>query len=193
MPARLISDRPVPPALSSPPMTTSDSQDLTPIHHWARFVAGAGWSALVAAFIAGITDAPYATVFAVCLLGLLLAGALVWLTLEARRKRSLPGQFTIGSLLFATCFVAFYFAAVRWVGVKLTIPNGMPSDVLLSYFIAAFPCGLIALISILIAFGMVETLLRAGIWSLRRPLMQASLKKLWRLRGRVDGGSPVRR
>jgi hypothetical protein len=145
----------------------------------------------VAAFISGITRTPYSSVFLVCVVGSLLAGALVCLTRGTRRDRSLPGQFTIRSLLFAIGLVALYFAAVRWVGAKLTVPNSTRSDGLLSCFVAAFPCGLIALISIPIASEMVEPLLRAAARLLRQPIVRSSLKRLRPLRkcGSIDAGA----
>lgn len=152
---------------------------------WGRFLGGVGWSAMVAALLSELTDAPFAPLFAVCLAGMLVAASLglAWMTIWARRRQSLPGQFTIGSLFFATCFVALYFAAVRWVGFKLMLRDGMHSDGAVLYIPAALLCGLIALISIPIAFGMLEAVLRAGIWSLRQPIVRASLKGLRRLRG----------
>ncbi|HVW36897.1 MAG TPA: hypothetical protein VHB99_06315, partial [Pirellulales bacterium] len=110
----------------------------------------------------------------------------------AQRQNSLPGQFTIGSLLFATCFAAIFFAAVRWLGSNLAFipPRSSPSGSV--YFGVAFSSLLIVVISIPIVLGMLDALLRMASWLLRqpavRPWVRFVLRGVRRVGNRDSGG-----
>lgn len=140
----------------------------------ARLVGAVAWLAFIALLAAAGTHTAFAPVFAVVLAGALACGvlALAWLTLWAQRQNSLPGQFTIASLLFATCFAAIFFAAVRWLGSNLAFipPRSSPSGSV--YLGVAFSSLLIVAISIPIVLGMLDALLRMAIWFMRRPAVR---------------------
>lgn len=161
----------------------------------ARVVGAVAWLAFVAALAAASTQAAFAPVFAVVMAGALACGVLTlaWLTLWAQRQNSLPGQFTIGSLLFATCFAAIFFAAVRWLGSNLAFvpPRSSPSGSV--YFGVAFSCLLIVAISIPIVLGMLDALLRIAIWFIRqpavRPWVRSVLRGVRRVRNRESDGT----
>lgn len=149
----------------------------------ARLLGAIAWLALVALLAAASTQSNFASVFAVVIAGALASGvlALAWLTLWAQRQNSLPGQFTIGSLMFATCFAAIFLAAVRWLGSNLAFlsPRSSPSGSV--YIGVAFGCLLILAISIPIVFGMFDALMRLAIWFMRRPAVRPWIR--WTLRG----------
>src|SRR6185437_7715677 len=96
---------------------------------WLRFFGGIVWFGFLAWLVSMSTRTPFRAVFVVVSGGEILTAclALAWLTLWAERRNSVAGQFTIGSLLFATCFAAIFFAAVRWIGAALDHAHHSPS------------------------------------------------------------------
>lgn len=160
----------------------------------ARLLGAIAWLAFVALLAAASTESNFTPVFAVVISGALACGvlALAWLTLWAQRQNSLPGQFTIGSLLFATCFAAIFFAAVRWLGSNLAFlsPRSSPSGSV--YIGVAFGCLLILAISIPIVFGMFDALLRMAIWLLRRPALRPAVRFVLRGARRISNREPDR-
>jgi hypothetical protein len=161
-------------------MTTTEFQPPTASLRWSRFYGGIGWALIVAAGVSPITQAPFWSVFFVFLLGTIITAslALAWLTLWAQRDNSLPGQFTIGSLLFATCFIAIFCAAVRWLGARLAELHAQRTDQGLIFLPVAIGCGLVAAITVPIAFGMLDSMLRAATWSLKQPPVRSWLKRM---------------
>lgn len=160
-------------------MATTQFQPPTASLRWSRFGGGIAWAAMVASIISAATETPFMLVFFVFFFGSLVTAAvgLAWLTLWAQRDNSLPGQFSIGSLLFATCFIAIFFAAVRWIGANLSHVRGAEGWM---YLPIAMACGLAGLITVPIAFGMLDSMLRAANWSLKQPLVRSWLKRIWR-------------
>lgn len=161
-----------------------------------RLIGGFAWLALLAWLASMATETDFLPVLAITCGGALASGAiaLAWLTLWAQRENSLAGQFTIGSLLFATCLAAIFFAAVRWLGSNLAFLPERASPSGSTYFGVAV-AGLLALaISIPIVFGMLDSLLRIAIWLLRRPAMRtavrAMLRSARRIAGRGSSGTP---
>ncbi len=147
---------------------------------WFRFCGGVAWAALISAMVSAATRTSFWPVFLVALPGMLATAALglAWLTLWAQRRNSLPGQFTIGSMLFATCFVAIFFAAVRWIGAHVSHFHGMHPAEGQVYLPVTIMVALAAAISIPIALGMLDSMLRAAIWSLRKPSARVWLKRI---------------
>lgn len=148
-----------------------------------RLGGAVAWLAFVAALATGLTESNFAAVFAVVFAGALACGvlALAWLTLWAQRENSLPGQFTIGSLLFATCFAAIFFAAVRWLGSNLAFMPQRSTTPGSVYFGVAIGSLLVLAISVPIVFGMFDALLRMALWFIRRPAVRPWIR--WTLRG----------
>ena len=161
----------------------------------ARFAGGIAWLAFVALFAAMYTRTAFAPVFAVVLGGALACGvlALAWLTLWAQRRNSIAGQFTIGSLLFATSFAAIFFAAVRWLGTNWAFGPRPASPSGASYFGIAVGCLIVLAISIPIVFGMLESLLRLAIWLMHLPVARPALRFVLRGVGRIAGAETSRR
>jgi hypothetical protein len=149
---------------------------------WLRFCGGIAWLAFLAWLVSVYTRTPFGPVFAVVSGGTMLAAclALAWLTLWAGRRNSLPGQFTIGSLLFATCFAANFFAAVRWIGAALEHAHDLPSGGGWLFLPVALAVSIAAAISIPIVFGMLNSMLRFGIWSMRRPAVRRGIRSVRR-------------
>ena len=161
-------------------MATTEFQPPTSRLRWSRFYGGIVWAAMVAAIVSLSMQVPFLSVFFVFLLGMIITAslALAWLTLWAQRNDSLPGQFTIGSLLFATCFIAIFCAAVRWIGARSLELHAQRTSEGLVYLPVAIGCGFVAVITVPIAFGMLDSMLRAAIWSLKRPLVRSGLKRM---------------
>lgn len=161
-------------------MATTEFQPPTARLRWSRFGGGIVWAAMVAAIVSAATETTFWLVFCVFLLGMIITAslALAWLTLWAQRENALPGQFSIGSLLFATCFIAIFFAAVRWIGANVSHVHDLHGAEGLMYLLIAIACGLVGLITVPIAFGMLDSMLRAATWSLKRPLVRSGLKRM---------------
>lgn len=161
-----------------------------------RLIGGFGWLALLAFVSSALTKTNFVPVFAIVCAGALASGALAlaWLTLWAQRENSLARQFTIGSLLFATCFAAIFFAAVRWLGSNLAFLPQRTSPAGSTYFGVAIGCLLVFAISIPIVFGMLDSLLRLAIWLLRQPAVRSAvrlaLRGMRRIAGRESRGTP---
>ena len=155
-----------------------------------RFAGGIAWLAFVALLAAMYTQTAFAPAFAIVLGGALACGvlALAWLTLWAQRRNSIAGQFTIGSLLFATCFAAVFFAAVRWLGANWAFGPRHASPSGASYFGIAVGCLLVLAISIPIVFGMLEALLRLAIWLMHLPAVRPAVRFALRGAKRITGG-----
>lgn len=136
----------------------------------------------LAAIVSAATRTRFWPVFSVVSGGTMLTGclALAWLTLWAGRRNSLPGQFTIGSLLFATGFTAIFFAAVRWIGVALEHAHDLRSGGGWLFLPVAFAVSVAVVLSVPIVFGMLNSMLRAGIWSMCQPAVRRGIKALRR-------------
>jgi len=149
---------------------------------WLRFFGGIVWFGFLAWLVSMSTRTPFRAVFVVVSGGEILTAclALAWLTLWAERRNSVAGQFTIGSLLFATCFAAIFFAAVRWIGAALDHAHHSPSGGGWLFLPVAFAVSIAAVISIPIVFGMLNSILRFGIWSMRQPALRRRVKSLRR-------------
>jgi uncharacterized membrane protein YhaH (DUF805 family) len=161
-------------------MATTEFQPPTARRRRSRFYVGIAWALIVAAIASRSMQVSFLSAFFVFLLGMIITAslALAWLTLWAQRDDSLPGQFTIGSLLFATCFISIFCAAVRWVGARSLELHPQRTSEGLIYLPVAIGCGLVGLITMPIAFGMLDSMLRAAIWSLKRPLVRSGLKRM---------------
>ncbi|HEV7225285.1 MAG TPA: hypothetical protein VGN42_21445 [Pirellulales bacterium] len=149
---------------------------------WLRFFGGIAWFGFLAWLVSISTRTPFRAAFVVVSGGGILTAclALAWLTLWAQRRNSVAGQFTIGSVLFATCFAAIFCAAVRWIGVQLDRGPRLPSGGGWLFLPVAFAVSIAAVISIPIVFGMLNSMLRFGIWSLRRPALRRGFRSLRR-------------
>lgn len=149
---------------------------------WLRFCGGIVWLAFLASLVSTYTQTPLGPVFVVVSGGTTLTAclALAWLTLWAGRRNSLPGQFTVGSLLFATCFAAIFFAAVRWIGAALKRAHDFPSGGGWLFLPVALAVSVAVVFSIPIVFGMLNSMLRFGIWSMRQPAVRRGIRSVRR-------------
>jgi uncharacterized membrane protein len=127
-----------------------------------RLLVGLGWLAIVASVVSAATAIPFPRVFAVILAYALICSGLglAWLTLWAERKDSRLGQFTIGSLLFLTVFVAIFFGGVRWI-VALSPFRDKFGSILLPSLVAV-------VCSVSPVLGMTEALLWLAVWCIKR-------------------------
>jgi hypothetical protein len=147
-----------------------------------RFAAGLAWLAMLAAIFSSMTNSSFFLMFAALVTGAVFTAglAVVWLARWAVRENARPGQFSIGSLLFLTVFVAIYFGAVRW------LASHLPGNPLHSYqnAVVYLPisifCLLAALLSAPIVLGMLDVLLRLAVSSLEFPPIRRVLRLMFR-------------
>lgn len=130
------------------------------------FLAGLLWFCLLAWPASLLLDIPFWKVLPVLFGGSVAVGglALWWLALWARRKETRPGQFGVGSLMFLTLFAALYLGAVRGL---LTLAPDAPAGIWVFLLTALF--GLLPVaVSIPFVLMMLDALLWAGVWVVRR-------------------------
>lgn len=137
---------------------------------WLRFIAGMAWLAVMADLLSILSDRPFAVVYAVTVgASLFCSGlALAWLYRWALNKTARERQFGISSLLFATTFIAIYFAGVRWAAaqVEARVHEQLPWQAL-----AAVVVGWTAFIGVTCPFVLwvTEALLWFAVWLVRWP------------------------
>jgi len=134
-----------------------------------RFLVGLFYLGFVAQILSNAIRQPFWVTFSAVLCGAVFTSGLAiwWLTLWALRKDAQPGQFTIGSLMFLTAFVALYFSAISWL-VSL-LPLGSASSPRGSVFAwAALAMGVLGLISIPFVLFVADGIVWAGVWVVKR-------------------------
>lgn len=137
---------------------------------WLRFMAGLAWLAVMAELLSRLADRPFAVVYAVTVgVSLFASGlALTWLYRWALNENSRERQFGISSLLFATTFIAIYFAGVRWAAaqVEARVHEHLPWQALAAIIVAwtvfiGVTCPFVLWIT--------EALLWFAVWLVRKP------------------------
>jgi hypothetical protein len=83
-------------------------------------------------------------------------------------------------LLFATGFAAIFFATVRWIGAAMAHAHGWTSSGGWLFLPVAIAVSIAAAISIPIVFGMLNSMLCFGIWSMRQPAVRRGIRSLRR-------------
>lgn len=162
-----------------------------PDHLWFKLFTGLLWLALPAAVLHVVTGYPFVFIFVMLFLGSLLCCGLGlwWMTLWALRRDSRVGQFTVGSLLFATLFLAMFLGFVRWVVGAGAAAQGFhgSQDNGPVFLAVALICLVWCAISVSIVASMTEAVLWGAVWLLKRPAVRR-----WRrsLRNRADQSQP---
>jgi hypothetical protein len=152
-----------------------------------RALLGLAYLALVAAGLSEAIGQPFGVTFLAVFCGAVFTSGLAiwWMTLWARRKEARAGQFTIGSLLFLTAFVAIYFSAISWLVSLLPRGPGRPPDG--SVFVwAAVTMGVVALFSIPFVLFVADGLVWAAVWVVSHPRVRRLLQATPPRGGRRD-------
>jgi hypothetical protein len=139
---------------------------------WLHFLAGLAYTALVATFFSGCTQCAFPFVFTAVLSGFFVCGGLGlwWLKLRVTKKDARLGQFSVGSLLFLMAFVAMFFGTVRWIVVRVSQQEqGLQADSVTLFCIFAPICLVLAPISMPFVLRMIEAVIWAAVWFVKRP------------------------
>lgn len=141
------------------------------------------WLAFIAGGLAGLSGYPFVIVYAatVCASLVAVGVGLAWLTSWAMNRKARRGQFGIGSLFYLTTLAAMYLAVIRWLVIQVEARAqytlgwpGVMSVALFSSFFMVVTCPAV--------LGIIEALLRFGVWFLHWPPARPLLGML--LRGR---------
>jgi hypothetical protein len=114
---------------------------------------------------------------------------LTWLTLWARRKDSRMGQFQIGSLFFLTALLAMLLGTARWTIGRMGTERYPLGDAFALLAVVTCVWLFLAAISLPFVMGMAESVVWAGVWSLRQPIVRRAIGRLRTMRNRRRGNS----
>jgi hypothetical protein len=134
-----------------------------------RFLVGLFYLGLVAQMLSIAIQQPFWVTLSAVLCGAVFTSGLAiwWLTRWALRKDARPGQFTIGSLMFLTAFVALYFSAISSLVSLLPLGSARPPQGSVFAW-AGLAMGVLALVSIPFVLFVADGIVWAGVWVVKR-------------------------